>query len=236
VTTTPGLNDESCADHALAMLLAASRRIVEHDASVRGGAWDRGGNLTPWDLHKKRVAVIGYGRIGKAVVRRLEGFGTEIQVLDPVADVPERYRCASLSELLTWADVVTLHIPFTASTAGLIGADQISLMKPGSILINTSRGGLVDEQALYKALTEGTLRAAALDVFDTEPPGDTPLKKLPNVVLSPHIAGLSREAIEAMTRQCVQQILDVFAGKVPAGAVNPEALGLLSQPENGRSH
>jgi D-3-phosphoglycerate dehydrogenase len=229
VTTTPGLNDETCADHTLALLLAALRRIVEHDASVRRGEWDRGGDLTPWDLHGKRVGVVGYGRIGRSVVRRLQGFGTQIRVYDPVTVPDGELTCATLEELLAWADVVTLHAPLTPATQRLIGAAQLAAMRPGAVLVNASRGGLIDEPALVQALTSGRLRVAALDVFADEPPANAGLRYLPNVVLSPHIGGLSREAIDAMTRQCVQQVLDVLGGGVPDGVVNPDVLARAQQ-------
>lgn len=224
VTTTPGLNDETCADHALALMLAVLRRVVEHDASVRRGEWDRGGALTPWDLHHKRVGVIGHGRIGRSVVRRLQGFGTEIKVFDPVAELEPPLAAATVEQLLAWADVVTLHAPLTPATQHLIDAEALAVMKPGAILVNTSRGGLVDEAALLEALASGRLRGAGLDVFAHEPPGDVALAHLPNVVLSPHIGGLSREAIDAMARQCVQQVLDVLDGREPDGVVNPAVL------------
>jgi D-3-phosphoglycerate dehydrogenase len=224
VTTTPGLNDETCADHAVALLLAASRRIVEHDASVRRGEWDRGGALTPWDLHGKRVGVIGFGRIGRSVVRRLTGFGTEIRVFDPITAPEGELACATLDELLRWADAITLHAPLTPETQGLISAAELATMRPGAILVNTSRGGLIDEAALVEALMSRRLRAAALDVFRDEPPSNPTLRALPNVVLSPHIGGLSVEAIHAMASQCVQQVLDALDGRVPDGVVNPDVL------------
>lgn len=224
VTTTPGLNDETCADHALALLLAAIRRVIENDASVRRGEWNRGGALTPWDLHGKRVGVIGCGRIGSRVVRRLRGFGTEIKVFDPVAPPGSDAGSDSLGELLAWADAVTLHVPLTAETRGLIGEVELASMKHDAILVNTSRGGLVDEDALLRALRQGRLRAAALDVFPEEPPSNPAWRELPNVVLSPHIGGLSTEAIQAMARACVQQVLDVLSGNVPEGVVNPDVL------------
>lgn len=224
VTTTPGLNDETCADHTLALMLAAVRRIAEHHSSVRNGEWNRGGALTPWDLHGKRVGVVGYGRIGRAVVRRLGGFGTEIKVFDPVAEVEPGLAAESLDELLSWAQIVTMHAPLTDQTQGLIGAAEIAALGPDAILINTSRGPLIDEVALLEALASGRLRAAALDVFVDEPPRAAVAAELPNLLLSPHIGGLSREAIEAMTRQCVQQVLDVLAGRPTSGVVNPDAL------------
>jgi phosphoglycerate dehydrogenase-like enzyme len=224
VTTTPGLNDETCADHTLALLLAATRRIVEHDASMRRGQWDRGGALTPWDLHGKRVGVVGQGRIGRAVVRRLRGFGTEIRVFDPALPPGAEDACGSFEELLPWADVLTLHLPMTPETAGLIGPAALAAMKPGAILVNTSRGGLVDEAAVIDALASGRLRGAAIDVFPDEPPTNPAWRGLPNVVLSPHVGGLSVEAIEAMAAMCVGQVLDVLAGAVPDGVVNPDAV------------
>jgi D-3-phosphoglycerate dehydrogenase len=229
VTTTPGLNDETCADHALALLLAATRRVIEHDASVRRGEWNRGGALTPWDLHAKAVGVIGYGRIGRHVVRRLRGFGTQIKVFDPASPPDGELTCTNLDELLAWADVVMVHAPLTPHTAGMIGAAELASMRRGAILVNTSRGGLIDEQALFAALGSGHLRAAALDVFQDEPPGNPALLELPNVVLSPHVGGLSTEAIHAMMRKCVQQVLDVLAGRVPDGVVNVEALARSSR-------
>jgi len=230
VTTTPGLNDETCADHAVALLLAATRRVVEHDASMRRGEWDRGGALTPWDLHGKRVGVIGHGRIGRSVVRRLRGFGTEIKIFDPQASPPAELACATLHELLAWADVVTLHAPLTTATAGLIGPAELATMRAGAILVNTSRGGLVDSAALLQALTAGHLRAAALDVFEDEPPSDPAWRHLHNVVLSPHVGGLSIEAIEAMARKCVEQVLDLLDGRAPDGIVNSAALERTSDP------
>jgi D-3-phosphoglycerate dehydrogenase len=221
VTTTPGLNAETCADHTLAVLLAAMRRVVEHDASVRRGEWNRGGDLTPWDLHAKRVGVVGYGRIGQCVVRRLQGFDVELKIFDPNAPRAPELACDSLDELLAWADVLTLHAPLTSGTRGLIGANELAAMRPGAVLVNTSRGGLVDEAALVAALTSGRLRAAALDVFEDEPPRNPVLRELSNIVLSPHIGGLSREAIDAMASQCVQQVLDVLDGRSPVGVVNP---------------
>lgn len=222
VTTTPGVNDETCADHALAMLLAAMRRIPEHDASVRAGEWNRGGPLTPWDLHGKRIGVIGYGRIGRCVVTRLRGFSSPIRVLDPFAAVQPELVCASLDDLLDWADVLTLHVPLTPTTRNLIGARELARLRRGAVIVNTSRGGLVDETALLAALLSGHVRAAALDVFEDEPPLHHRWQKVPNVVLSPHVGGLSVESIEAMGRQCVDQIISVFEGRRPDGVVNRE--------------
>ena len=220
VTTTPGLNDDTCADHALALMLASLRRVPQHDISVRSGEWNRGGPLTPWDLHRKRVGVLGYGRIGRAVVRRLEGFATEIRVFDPAADVPAALSMGSLTQLLEWCDVLTLHVPLSPTTRGMIGAGELALMRKEAIIVNTSRGELVDEEALIAALVSGRLRAAALDVFPTEPPMNVGDLQLPNLILSPHIGGLSVEAIQAMAEKCVDQVLQALSGRTPDHCVN----------------
>jgi D-3-phosphoglycerate dehydrogenase len=221
VTTTPGLNDETCADHTVALMLGTLRRIAEHDASVRRGEWNRGGSLMPWDLHGKRVGVIGYGRIGRCVVRRLLAFTSEVRVFDPVASVDAELLCPDLTELLGWADVLTLHAPLTEQTRGLLGRNEFASMRSGIVVVNTSRGSLIDEIAFLEALQSGHVRAAAVDVFDTEPPSNSALLNLPNVTLSPHIGGLSVEAVGAIAERCVQQVLTVMDGQTPVDVVNP---------------
>ena len=225
VTTTPGTNHQTTADHAVAMILAALRRVVENDASVRRGEWNRAGDLTPWDLHGRTVGLVGFGEIGRAVARRLNGFGTSILVTDPACSSADGFRLIGLEELLGRADVLSLHVPLVESTKGMIGARELALLGSEGILVNTARGGLVDEEALTAALKGGGLRAAALDVFEDEPPRSTSLLALPNVVLSPHIGGLSDGSIMAMTRHATQSVLDVLAGRIPGHVVNPAALG-----------
>jgi len=220
VTTTPGANRETAADHALAMILAALRRVVEHDASVRRGEWRRGGDLTPWDLHGTTVGLVGYGDIGRAVGRRVAGFGARVLACDPaLADgVP-------LPALLEAADVVSLHLPLTAATRDLIGAAELARMPAHAVLVNTSRGGLVDERALVAALRGGSIRAAALDVFADEPHLTPGLAELSNVVLTPHIGGLSQRSIALMTERATDQVLAVLAGRPDRGCVaNPAVL------------
>lgn len=220
VTTTPGANRETAADHALAMILAALRRVVEHDASVRRGEWRRGGDLTPWDLHGTTVGLVGYGDIGRAVGRRVAAFGARVLACDPAAadGVP-------LPVLLERADVVSLHLPLTAETRNLIGAAELARMPSHAVLVNASRGGLVDEPALVAALRAGTIRAAALDVFADEPHLTPGLAELPNVVLTPHIGGLSERSIAVMTERATDQVLAVLAGRPDSACVaNPEVL------------
>ena len=222
VTITPGGNRETVADHAMAMILGALRRIVEHDASVRRGEWRRGGDLMPWDLHGSTVGLVGHGEIGRAVARRLAGFGVRILVCDPAAPGDESVE---LDELLRRSDVVSLHLPLTARTKRLIGEPELALMPAHAVLVNTSRGGLVDEAALAARLARGALRAAALDVFEDEPPTRDALGALPNVVLTPHVGGLSEGSVAHMTEQATGHVLDVLGGRPPLAALaNPAVL------------
>jgi len=225
VTTTPGANRETAADHAMAMILAAVRRIVEHDASVRRGEWRRTGAWTPWDLHATTVGIVGFGAIGRAVARRLEGFGTQLLVADPALAGGDETEVVGLDELLARADVVSLHLPLAPATRHIIGADALGRMRPEAILVNTSRGGLVDERALVRALAGGRLRGAALDVFSDEPHLPRALRALPNVVLTPHVGGLSERSIARMTHEATRSVLDVLAGTVSRESIaNPAAL------------
>jgi phosphoglycerate dehydrogenase-like enzyme len=224
VTTTPGVNNEVVADHTLALILAAVRRVVESDASVRRGEWRRGSDLPVWDLHGSTVGIVGLGAIGQAVARRLRGFDCTLLAYD-VDDRPvDHVKRVSLSELLSRSEIITVHVPLLQSTRGLIGARELALTRPDAILVNTSRGGIVDEEALIEALRSGRMRAAALDVFADEPPAESPLLALPNVVLSAHLAGLSEASITRMLRLAAQAVVSVLEGGEPAGVVNPRVL------------
>ncbi|MGH2712499.1 MAG: 2-hydroxyacid dehydrogenase, partial [Thermoleophilaceae bacterium] len=204
----------------------------ENDASVRRGEWDRAGSLTPWDLNGRTVGIVGLGDIGSAVAQRLAGFGVRLLVSDPAATRRENLELVDLPELLERADIVTLHLPLQDATRHLIGARELGRMDGETILVNTSRGGLIDEPALIDALSRRRLRAAALDVFEDEPPVSDRLRRLPNVVLSPHIAGLSHASIAAMTRQATKSILDTLAGRLTPAVRNPAALA--SDSDGGR--
>ncbi|HWK28563.1 MAG TPA: phosphoglycerate dehydrogenase [Solirubrobacter sp.] len=232
VTVTPGANRETTADHAVALILAALRRIVEHDASVRRGEWERGSAMTPWDLHGTTVGLIGHGAIGRAVARRLRGFGVRLLVCDPAVREEPDAELVTLAELLERADVISLHLPLSAATRGLIGARELACMRPEATLVNASRGGLVDEAALIDALTTGRLRAAALDVFADEPAVPPRLLELPNVTLTPHIGGLSTTSIARMVEMATASVLATLDGAVDPGLVanpavlqTPEAIG-----------
>lgn len=224
VATTPGANEEAVADHALAMILALQRRLAENDAAIREGRWDRAGDLTPGDLYGATIGLVGSGVIGNAVIRRLRGFGSTICVYDPfLTQAPKGTELVDLPELLERSDVITVHAPLTDGTMGLLGAAEFAAMKPGSFIVNVSRGGIVDEDALAASIRAGHLGGAGLDTFAREPVGDSPLRELPTVILSPHIAGLSHRSIAAMTEQATQAVLDVVQGRLPAHPKNPEA-------------
>jgi phosphoglycerate dehydrogenase-like enzyme len=228
ITTTPGINTTSVADHTLALMLACIRRVVENDASIRSGEWSRGGRLTGIELTGATVGIIGLGAIGQAVAQRLAGFEVRILGYD-VSDVePLGIVRAELDELLRAADVVTLHVPLLPSTRMLIGARELALMRSGAILVNASRGGIVDEEALLQALREKRLAGAGLDVFAREPPAGSALLELSQVVVSPHIAGISVSAQQAGLEAAVEAVVAALAGRRPGGLINPEALA--SQP------
>ena len=217
VCTTPGVNAASTADHAVALMLAALRRVPEHDRAVRAGVWPRTGAATPWELSGATVGLIGYGAIGRLVHRRLSGFAVDVLVCDPDATPGPGAERVELAPLLQASDVVSLHLPLQPSTRGLIDRAKLAQLKPSAVLVNTARGGLVEEEALADALESGALRAAALDVFADEPPNGSRLLSLPNVVLTPHVAGLSDRSVREMTRRATDAVLEVLAGRKPEG-------------------
>lgn len=222
---------EGVAEHTLLMILALYKRIVEADASVRRGEW-LVWQLRPTShsLFRKKVGVVGFGRIGRAVARRCRGFDAEIGYYDPIQARPEVERELAahylrLHELCAWVDVITLHLPLSAETKGIIGERELSLMKPSAVLINTARGGLVDESALAGALATGRLAGAGLDVFATEP-ADTSqaIFRAPNTLFSPHVATGTRDSVAEKTRAACANFLRVLQGEPPLYVVNPEVL------------
>jgi phosphoglycerate dehydrogenase-like enzyme len=217
VCTTPGVNAASTADHAVALMLAALRRVPEHDRAVREGAWPRTGAATPWELSGATVGLVGCGAIGRLVHRRLSGFAVRVLVCDPQAQPLRGAERMELEPLLRASDVVSLHLPLGPATRGLLDKAKLAQLKPSAVLVNTARGGLIDEDALADALQHGRLRAAALDVFEDEPPTGSRLLTLPNVVLTPHVAGLSDRSVEEMTRRATDAVLEVLAGRKPEG-------------------
>jgi phosphoglycerate dehydrogenase-like enzyme len=221
VTTTPGANSSSVADHALALILAVIRRVAEQDAAVRAGEWPRNTEDLASELTGRTVGLVGYGAIGRMVARRLAGFDTEVLAYDPAYAGGDLAEPASLDEILARATVVSLHAPLLPATHHLIAAAQLARMRPDAILINTARGGLVDEDALLAALVGGRIAGAGLDVFAEEPPPPERFRDLRNVVLTPHLAGLSDRSREAMTRLAAESVVDLLAGRGPRGTINP---------------
>jgi phosphoglycerate dehydrogenase-like enzyme len=223
VTTTPGANEEAVADHALALMLAVRRLLATNDAMVRSGRWERTGRHIPSDLYAATVGLIGCGAIGRAVIRRLTAFGSTILVADPNIDGGlDGARLVDLETLLGSCDIVSVHAPLNDSTQGMLGVEEFAMMRPGAMLVNVARGGIVVEAALADALQSGKLAGAGIDTFESEPPGDSPLVHAPNVVLSPHIAGISADSIRRMTVMATESVLDVLTGRRPKHCVNPE--------------
>jgi D-3-phosphoglycerate dehydrogenase len=218
------------ADHTMALLLDLARSTIKLDAEVRRGVWDvYSGGKTNRRIEGQVLGMIGSGRIGRAVARRAIAFGLQVIVFDPYVDAETMKsfgaRKVGLEELLKAADFVTLHVPLTDETRHLLNAERIRLLKPTAYLINTARGGLIDQKALTEALMEGRLAGAALDVLEQEPPApDDPLLKLPNVILNPHAAFYSKGASDDLHRMAAEEVARVLQGQMPKAVVNPAVL------------
>jgi glyoxylate reductase/D-3-phosphoglycerate dehydrogenase len=238
VAINGGANAISVAEHTLTFILALLKRLSLLDQNVRAGVW-RGGALGGLKIHEiwsQTIGVFGMGRIGQEVVKRLRPFEPgEIVYYDPFRQPPERerelgVRYVAKDELLRIADVVTIHVPLTPETHHWIDAAALRLMKPTAVLINTSRGGLVDEGALAEALAQGVIAGAGLDVFAQEPPApDNPLLKLPNALLTPHMAGPTWESYPRRFKNCFENIQRVANGEPPLWVI-PELADLVPQP------
>lgn len=220
------VNSVSVAEHSMMMILAASKRVLRADQAVRDKArWGWRNQLQAEEVFGKRLLIIGYGRIGRHLARMAGAFGMTIKAHDPFLERAawpsgKVEPASELLEALSWADIVSVNVP--KSDRPIIGKIELDHMKSGSILVNTARGGIVDEKALVEALGSGRVGAAGLDVFDDEPPSpDNPLLAFDQLVLSPHIAGLTRECGERMAVASVQNVLDFFAGRIdPSLVVN----------------
>ncbi|WP_291295602.1 hydroxyacid dehydrogenase [Elioraea sp.] len=231
VAVANGSNDLSVAEHAMMLMLAVARRTVEYDAKVRSGQW-RQGHMPPMhELAGRSVLVIGYGRIGTRVAKLCQAFGMKVFVHDPAFPTPRiaadgHVPAPDWKAVLPEMDVVTLHCPLHPGTRGMMNAEAFGRMKPTSWLINTARGGVVDEPALIEALKAKRIAAAGLDVLVVEPPTtDHPLFAMENVVLAPHNAATPDECLAKMAMRSAQNIIDCFDGKVDPGyLVNPEVL------------
>ncbi|MCS6780127.1 MAG: hydroxyacid dehydrogenase [Geminicoccaceae bacterium] len=231
VTVTASANATSVAEFAFAQMLALAKQLARMDAAVRAGDWAARNRPGPIELAGKTLLVVGFGRIGTRVARRALAFEMRVLVHDPFLS-PARVReagCEPADELdaaLPNADVLSLHCPLTAATRGMIDAARLARLRPTAFLINTARGGLVDETALAEALRAHRLAGAALDVFAREPlPADDPLRDCPNLLLSPHVAGVSAESARQMALEAAENVLAGLEGRLdPSVVVDPEAL------------
>lgn len=216
VTIARGANAISVAEHALALALGVARGIAYQDARIRSGHWDKAFFMGR-ELNGKVLGVVGLGAIGHALARICQALGMGVLVFDPA--LPEgapldHRRVGTLEELLGQSDVVSLHCPLTPATRNMIGAEKLALMKPGAILINTARGGLIDLHALADALEQGRIAGAGLDTFPVEPPElSERMRGLPNLVVSPHIGASTIEAGQRVGAMAMQQVLDYLAGR-----------------------
>lgn len=211
VVNTPGVNNESVADYTLALILAAARSIPYNHAELVAGRWSK---TTGVEIHRKTIGILGFGAIGRAVARRAQGFEMTVLAYDPYVDEAAMSELgavkASFDELIVQSDIVSVHMPLTAETKDLLNADVFRRMKPDAIVVNTSRGGVVSEHDLYEALKEKRIRGAALDVFSEEPLRHSPLFELDNVVLTPHNAAATVEAVQRMTVESTRNVLALF--------------------------
>ncbi|MGY3299406.1 phosphogluconate 2-dehydrogenase [Pseudomonas sp. TE6288] len=231
LTNTPDVLTETTADTGFALILACARRVVELDGWIRAGHWRAGIGPAQFgcDVQGKTLGIVGMGRIGEALARRAHaGFGMRVlyHTRSPRPEVEARYGAGyrSLDALLAESDFVCLCLPLTGATQNLIGARELALMKPSAILVNISRGRVLDEAALLQALAERRIRGAGLDVFVQEPlAADSPLLQLDNLVVTPHIGSATLETREAMARCAVDNLLAALAGERPANLVNPVA-------------
>lgn len=231
VVNAPTSNIHSAAEHALALLLAAARQVPAADVTLRERTWKRS-SFSGVEIFDKTAGVVGLGRIGQLVAQRLAAFGTHLIAYDPYVS-PARaaqlgIELVDLDELLSRADIVSVHLPKTPETAGLIGADALAKVKPGVIIVNAARGGLIDEAALAEAVRSGRVRAAGIDVFATEPCTDSPLFDLPQVVVTPHLGASTVEAQDRAGTDVAASVKLALAGEFVPDAVNVGA-GVVSE-------
>lgn len=233
VTITPEANSDSVADHTLALMLALSRNLLKADTELKKGHFTRREHYTGLELEEKAVGIIGLGRIGSRVAKRCSlGFGMKVLAYDPF--ISTEYAGGFNSELLNDLEsllkasaFVTIHTPLTPLTENMIGEKELQMMKTDAFILNTARGGIINESALYQALKQNWIKGAGLDVFVKEPPipDENPLLGLDNVLVTPHIAGGAKEAARKMATHAAEEILLVLGGKRPKNPINPEIYG-----------
>lgn len=228
---------DEVADHALALLLALTRRLAPLNRNTADGHWDRHAAPVPTRLRGKTLGLVGMGAIGQALVSRARALGLNVTALKHRTTLPEGVTTVhTLDELLRHSDFVSLHLPLTEATQQIIGKDQLDIMKPSSILINTARGRLVDTEALLIALQDGSLAGAGLDVTDPEPlRADHSLRTHENVILTPHSAYASDGSLAELSSQATQNVVAILEGRHPQSIVNPAVLQLSALRLSGES-
>lgn len=224
VCNTPGANARSVAEHAVALLLAVRRNLRTADRHVRSGGWDRGA-FTGHELTGDTLGLFGFGAIGRETADLADGMGQTVLVYDPYVvddDVPSRFRrVRKPSKLFAGSDAVSIHAPLTSETRGAVSTEELAALGERGILINTSRGAIVDGEALVEALETGTVAGAGLDTFAAEPPGeDHPLYDRDEVLLTPHVGGVTDEALARMSQRAAANVRTVYEGGLPASTVN----------------
>jgi phosphoglycerate dehydrogenase-like enzyme len=224
VTVAAGANDQSVADFVFGLLLMGLRGLAPSAASVQQRGWDRSVGTEAW---RKTIAIVGLGRIGQGVARRARGFDMRVLAVtprpDPALAATLGLSFASLEDALAQADIVSLNAPLTPATEGLINARTLALMKPGAYLVNTARGGLVDEAALAEAVRSGHLSGAAVDVLRVQGAGSpSPLIGVPGLIVTPHMASYSRESMGRVALAAASSVVAVLRGERPSVLVNPE--------------
>lgn len=230
VTNVPDYCLGEVADHALGMILALNRRLVPHDRAVKAGGWTSVKLDQP--MHRtsaSTLGVIGYGRIGRTIAARAAAFGTRVIAYDPMYEVGTEQAPATMVDfdtVLAESEFITVHVPLTPETRHLIGREELAKMKPGSILVNCARGGLVDEHALAEALQSGHIAGAGLDVVDpTPPPDDHPLFQQENVIITPHTAFFSQASTLELETRTAEEVVRVLNGGEPENFINPAVRG-----------
>ena len=229
VTNTPGVLDDTTADLTFALLMATARRITETERRLRNGEWKKGFALQQWlgtDIHHASLGIIGMGRIGQTIARRASGFEMKVSYhnrtrLDAATESRLNVQYRSKEDILCGSDFVVVMVPYSPATHHLIKAEDLALMKPTAIFINTARGGVVDDIALIAALKENRIAGAGVDVFEGEPALNPDLLKLDNVVLTPHIGSATRDTRMRMAALAAGNITAALAGKIPPNLVNP---------------
>ncbi len=213
VSNTPGANNNSAAEHAIALMMTVLRKTAFAHQTMRSGGWDKS-KYTGVELWKKRIGIIGFGRIGQIVARRLAGFEVEVEFYDPFleeSDIPYAKREKDINKIFAECDIISIHVPLMDATRNLITSTQLDLMKEGAIIVNAARGGIVNEEDLHNVLSTNRIRGAGFDVFATEPlPETSKLRTLNNIVLTPHLGASTEEAQVRVGEMAVNQMREFF--------------------------